>query len=40
MEESVIDDTENFPFKKNDVLYMYSSVNMIFFSLSLGTLTS
>lgn len=39
MEESVIDDTENFPFKKNDVLYMYSSVKMwtlIFFSLSLS----
>lgn len=34
------DDSENFPFKKNDVLYTNSSVNIDFFFLSLGALTS
>lgn len=34
------DDSENFPFMKNDVLYTNSSVNIDFFFLSLGALTS
>lgn len=38
MEESVIDDTENFPFKKNDVIYIYSSVNIDFFLSFSGNL--